>query len=126
MAVFAEGGDHAAAAVRAGVRMQKKLEEMRRADPALRNLQMRIGINTGDVVAGNIGSQTRMEYTVIGDNVNVASRIEGACVPDRVLVSASTWQAAKEGFVAEEQHPIRVKNRSEAVKTFLIRGFAAA
>jgi class 3 adenylate cyclase/GAF domain-containing protein len=126
MAVFAEGGGHATAAVRAGVRMQKKLDEMRHADPALRNLQMRIGINTGDVVAGNIGSQTRMEYTVIGDNVNVASRIEGACAPDKVLVSASTWQSVREGFVAEEQHPIRVKNRSEPVKTFLIRGFASA
>jgi class 3 adenylate cyclase len=41
-------------------------------------------------------------------------------------VSASTWQSVKEGFVAEEQEPVRVKNRSEAVKTFLIRDFASA
>src|SRR5262245_26855215 len=128
MAVFADvaDGNHAGAAVRAGVRMQKKLEEMRRADPALRKVQMRVGINSGDVVAGNVGSLTRMDYTVIGDNVNVASRIEGVCVPDGVLVSASTWQSVKEAFIAKEQEPVRVKNRNEAVKTFLIRGFAAA
>jgi adenylate cyclase len=126
MAVFSdvEGGSHAGAAVRAGVRMQKRLEEMRQADPAIRKVQMRIGINTGDVVAGNVGSLTRMDYTVIGDNVNVASRIEGVCVPDGVLVSASTWQWVQEGFVAEEQEPVRVKNRGEPVKTFLIRDFA--
>ena len=128
MAVFTLEGtpNHAAAAVRAGIRMQQRLHEIRLSDPSIRNLQMRVGINTGEVVAGNIGSETRMDYTVIGDNVNVASRIESACQPDGVLVSNSTWILIKNApeyqnqFSAEEQAPISVKNRDQPVLTFLI------
>ena len=125
MAIFTPGSStsHAAAAVRAGVRMQQKLGDMRRSDPAISNLQMRVGINTGVVVAGNIGSETRMDYTVIGDNVNVASRIESACRPDGVLVSDSTWalidaaDALRTNYAAEQQPPIQVKNRDRPVMT---------
>jgi class 3 adenylate cyclase len=121
MAVFAGGNPakHATAAVRAGVRMQSQLAEMRK-QPGLTGLQMRVGINTGDVVAGNIGSETRMDYTVIGDNVNVASRLEGKCMPDCVLVSASTWLWVKGDFRSESQAEIRVKNRDEPILTYLI------
>ncbi len=122
MAVFTDQGseNHASAAVRSGVRMQRRLAEMRGEDTTIRNLQMRVGINTGLVVAGNIGSQIRMDYTVIGDNVNVASRIEGACKPDGVLVSASTWDWVRDEFDSEKQAPLQVKNRDEPVLTFLI------
>ncbi len=118
-----DGGEHhAVAAVRAGIRMQQKLEAMRLSDPTIRHLQMRIGINTGEVVAGNIGSETRMDYTVIGDNVNVASRIESACRPDGVLVSESTWAMVKtnDAFIGEAQAPLYVKNRDQSVATYLV------
>ena len=123
MAVFTEasaGQNHAAAAVRAGVKMQRRLAKMRSEEPVCANLQMRVGVNTGDVVAGNIGSQTRMDYTVIGDNVNVASRIEGACKPDCVMVSATTWDQVHREFPGGMPAEIRVKNREEPVSTFLI------
>lgn len=128
MAIFTPetSPQHAAAAVRAGVRMQQKLDEIRRCDSNIRHLQMRVGINTGVVVAGNIGSETRMDYTVIGDNVNVASRIESACQPDGVLVSESAWAMIGEGddiktlYSAERQAPIHVKNRDQAVRTVLV------
>lgn len=128
MAIFteqAEGGDsHALRATRAGVRMQAELERLRSHDPILSGLLMRVGINTGEVVAGNIGSETRMDYTVIGDNVNVASRVEGACQPGSVLVTDSTWRLLGDRFEGERQAPIQVKNRSEPVETWLISGDA--
>jgi adenylate cyclase len=122
MAVFTSehAADHAYAAVRAALSMQRALADMRQTQPLVQGLQMRIGINTGEVVAGNIGSETRMDYTVIGDNVNVASRIEGACVPDGVLVSASTWAHVRERFSAHAQPPAHVKNRDQPVMTYLI------
>ena len=107
-------------AVRAGVRMQRTLAVMRAQDATVSHLQMRVGINTGTVVAGNIGSQTRMDYTVIGDNVNVASRIEGAAPPDGVLVSERTWEGVADQFEAAQQPPIQVKNRREPVRTWLV------
>lgn len=122
MAVFAGGAPsaHATSAVRAGVAMQRRLDELRAREPALAGLRMRVGVNTGDVVAGNIGSETRMDYTVIGDNVNVASRLEGACEPGCVLVSASTWLWLGGAFRSEAQADIRVKNRAEPVTTYLL------
>ena len=128
MAIFTPEASrhHATAAVSAGVRMQQRLDELRRSNTNMENLQIRIGINTGEVVAGNIGSQTRMDYTVIGDNVNVASRIENSCPPDGVLVSGSTWASvntaagASKQFSAEVQPPIRVKNRDQPVLTYLV------
>lgn len=125
MAIFTpesvrDGGNHALAAVRAGVRMQEALAKIRPTSEAIRHLEMRVGINTGEVVAGNIGSQTRMDYTVIGDNVNVASRIEGVCQPGGVLVSDSTWAMLGGAFTGAAQPPINVKNRDKPVMTYLI------
>jgi len=122
MAVFAGGNPtgHAGGAVKAGLRMQQRLAEIRDKSPNLKNLMMRVGVNTGDVVAGNIGSQTRMDYTVIGDNVNVASRLEGACEPGCVLVSASTWLWLGDKHRSHTQADIKVKNRAEPITTYLL------
>ena len=72
--------DHAARAVRAAVRCQRRLAErreeyMQRTGAAVR---MRIGLNTGPVVVGNMGSARRFDYTMLGDTANLASRLEGA------------------------------------------------
>lgn len=126
MAVFTDrrDRDHALRAARAGVCMQRKLGELRdqwqASQPEVCGLQMRVGINTGMVVAGNIGSQTRMDYTVVGDNVNVASRIEGACQPGMVYVSAATQEDIGDRLEAIRMDPIQVKNRVQPVHIYAI------
>ncbi|MEK7663124.1 MAG: adenylate/guanylate cyclase domain-containing protein, partial [Actinomycetota bacterium] len=76
-------------AVRAAIEMQGALSEFaaRLREQTGTNLQMRIGLNSGLVVAGVVGSEQRQQYTVMGDSVNLASRIESTARPNSVLVS---------------------------------------
>lgn len=127
MAVFLprkEGDDHALRAVRTGIRMQQRLrglkERWETERPQVARLQMRCGINSGEMVAGNVGSETRMEYTVIGDNVNVASRIESHGVGGEVHISRATHEAVRGSIKATRLEPIKVKNRVEAVEVYSV------
>jgi adenylate cyclase len=130
MAVFTDSEtDQAMAAVQAGLRMQAAVERERESwgDIAedLANIDIRIGINSGRVISGNVGSEQRMDYTVIGDNVNVAARIEQACNPGEVLISLSTYEDVKLRVNATEMEPIKVKNREQAVLTYSIESVIA-
>src|SRR5262249_2961769 len=102
MAVFGaplEMPDHAMRAIKAGLEMQERLAEFnaeRKEGPTLR---IRIGINTGKAVAGEIGSVNKKEYTVLGDTVNTASRLESSVAkPGMVVIGENTYEAVKELF----------------------------
>ena len=79
-------------AVRAGLAMQETMERLNN-DLSDINFSLRVGINTGEVLAGSMGD----DYTVIGDTVNVAARLQSAATPGTVTVGEPTWRATREG-----------------------------
>jgi len=79
---------------------------------------MRIGVNTGRVVAGNMGDAGRTDYSIIGDNVNLASRLESNAPVDGVLISDSTYERVKDYFIFKEREPIMVKGKEKPIKVF--------
>jgi adenylate cyclase len=93
--------------------------QMRRMEGKL-PVEMGIGLNTGEVVCGNIGSSRRMDYTVIGDGVNLAARLESATKTygAKILISESTVEGLQKGYVLREVDLLRVKGRSKPVAVF--------
>ena len=77
-----------------------------------------IGVNTGDVVSGNMGSPQKMDYTVIGDNVNLAARLEANAPAGNIWASNTTYEETKDYIEYEELEPIMVKGKKDPVKVF--------
>ncbi|NVM24522.1 MAG: FHA domain-containing protein [Desulfobacterales bacterium] len=122
MAVFGapmEREDDAQRAILAGKQMKQELTAMMAEQGTRRKrFDIRIGINTGRVVAGNIGSPKRMHYTVIGDPVNIASRLESIAGPNQILIGEGTYRAAKDKFKMREIGPKKVKGRSAKIMVY--------
>jgi adenylate cyclase len=120
---------HPLQACRAALAMQRQL---RKHNQEWRNygapeLAMRIGINTGPVVAGNLGTDTIFNFTIIGDCVNLASRLEGANKEygTFTIISEDTWCRVKGEFEARELDLIRVKGKVQPVRIYELAGFCA-
>ncbi len=85
--------------------------------PAVR-LQTGIGITSGEVIAGNVGSERRMHYCVIGDSVNVAARLEGAAGPGQILVDEPTHEAVRDLVVSQDLGSLRLAGKGDWVRAF--------
>jgi adenylate cyclase len=114
--------DHALRACRAGLRCQHRLQERSREfrERAGSPVRMRIGINTGVVVVGNMGSRQRFDYTVLGDAANLASRLEGAnkAFGTGIMIAESTWVQTAGQLPGREIGLLRVVGRKTPVRVF--------
>jgi len=121
-----EQNDHAVRACNAALDMRKELvilREMwkREKKPAF---EARIGLNSGPMIAGNIGGKNRFDYTVIGDSVNIASRLEGAnkMYATSILISEDTFKQVHNKFWCRELDFIRVKGKNKPVRIYELIG----
>jgi class 3 adenylate cyclase len=110
-------------ALRSALAMRERQERLgRRWQEKLgQSLPLHIGIHTGTVIAGNIGPDLRLSYTVMGDTVNTASRLEAAAGPGQILLSHETWRLTREAFVSDALEPIRVKGKAEPLPVYELR-----
>ncbi|MDF1721876.1 MAG: adenylate/guanylate cyclase domain-containing protein [Minwuia sp.] len=114
--------DHAARAIRAALAIQKVLDGKRFGPGQDIRLVTRIGINTGTVAAGAVGSGDRLGYTIIGDTVNVASRLEGLAkeLGGPILVSDTTRRTSGESFVFEPLGKVAVRGRAREISVWRV------
>jgi adenylate cyclase len=125
MAVFGapiSKGKDAANAVNSAIQIQRLLIELNR-DAAARKwpeLRVGIGINTGNAIAGNIGSPRRLDYTVVGDAVNTAQRLMANATGGQILIAESTASKLSRHFDLKRLPEMKVKGRSEAVPLFSV------
>ena len=122
--------DHAKRACWVGIEMQERLGQLRKQckKSGRPELYMRIGINTGSMVVGNMGSKNRMNYGINGDSVNLAARLEAANKEYGTfsLISESTYKQAKNHIEVRELETIRVVGRMSPVKVYELLGKAGS
>jgi len=107
-------------ALRAAIDMNKKIIEFNKNLPIKleKPLTLHTGINTGVVIAGDMGSDSRMDYTVMGDTVNLASRLESQAVNGQIFISAYTYHQTKNLFEFKEHKPVMVKGKRDPVNVY--------
>ncbi|MBU0540684.1 adenylate/guanylate cyclase domain-containing protein, partial [Patescibacteria group bacterium] len=116
--------DHAERAVKTALEMQEALKDLNAqgAFPAGVGLKIGIGVNTGEMVVGNMGSEMRFDYTVLGDNVNLASRIESLTkeYAAGILISEATKDAIGASFRTKFIDTVKVRGKNESVKLYAV------
>lgn len=110
--------DDAARAIKAALRIYRGLELYNLTAAEGRKLNIRIGINSGNVIAGNFGSMERMEYTVLGDTVNVAARIQAISEPGQILIGPETFRQVQGRFMFRFLGEKVLKGKSEAIPIY--------
>ncbi|MDP6565217.1 MAG: adenylate/guanylate cyclase domain-containing protein [Alphaproteobacteria bacterium] len=117
--------EDATACVRMAIAMQRRMRELQtewREQGLEQTFELRIGVNTGYCTVGNFGSEDRMDYTIIGNEVNLAARIQSLAEVGGVLLANETHSLVKDWLLAEEGEAITVKGFTKPVRTFRVQG----
>ncbi len=114
--------DHAAQAVACAIAMQKSMRDVKKwcARHGYPEIQMGIGIHTGEMLIGNIGSSMRTKFGVLGKNVNIAGRIESFTVGDQILISKDTRDEIQTELLADEEMDVEVKGDENKVHLYSV------
>ena len=118
--------DHSARAIRTALAMQEGITGLneRRVRDGKEAISVGIGVSAGEAVAGTVGTEDRMEYTVIGDSVNLAARLESNAKPGQILISHRTYERVRDLVDARPLGRIRVKGKEEEVEVYEVLGLA--
>ena len=119
--------DHSARAIRTALAMQEGIVGLneRRARDGKEPIAVGIGVSAGEAVAGTVGTEDRMEYTVIGDSVNLAARLESNAKPGQILISHRTYERVRDLVDARPLGRIRVKGKEEEVEVYEVLRLAS-
>lgn len=112
-------GDDPQRAVEAALDMQSRFQKLKQGTPDFADLGLGIGVHSGQAVVGNIGSEEVMDYTVVGDVVNIAKRLQERAGPGELLLSDETYRAVEVGQPAAE-HELELPGRQGGIKAYLI------
>ncbi len=114
---------HAVACAVLMQRLMRNLNEKRRLKGEV-EIQLRIGINSGKMLAGLLGTQQKMEYTVVGDSVNLASRLCGEAAPGQIITTHDVYSSlfAEQKIVAKFYKQLRVRGKEQTVDTYIVEG----
>ena len=110
--------EHALLATMAAIEAQGAVGELQKEEPTLPKIDFGIGINTGKVTAGNIGCEDRLEYSVIGDTVNIAARLTDAVPAGKVWTAVGTFNLIEDYISAKPLAPLAVKGKRQPVKAY--------
>ena len=110
--------EHSFMATKAGIEAQNRIKKLQLENPHLPKMGFGIGINTGVAVVGNMGSQDRFEYSVIGDTINIASRITSAATGGKVWISEATFRRIENHVKVKSLDELPIRGRKGTVKTY--------
>ncbi len=114
--------DDAQLAVACALEIQQMVKSSKRSffKGKASDLKIGIGIHTGPLVAGNLGSARRVDYTVIGDTVNIASRLEGIAGPEEIIITEVTRSLLTRNFKVEERPPVKIRGNEKPIKIYRV------
>jgi class 3 adenylate cyclase len=113
------GDDDAQRAVRTALEMQHRFRDLAAGFPDMASLSLGVGLHSGEAIVGNIGSEKLMDYTVVGDTVNVAKRLQEQALGGQVLISRATYEQVS-GIKAKRLKPLQLFGRQEPIEAFLL------